>query len=259
MKNLNQWPFVEAANYTKTDGRTIRLIVIHTMEIDEVDHAAEAVANYFASGQVQASAHLNIDNNSIVRGVAPKHVAWAAPGANSDGLQLELAGRAGQSVSNWDDRYSRDLLKLAADAVAQYSIRYKIPIRKLSNHELAHGYKGLIGHVQASEVYKQSTHTDPGSNFPWEKFIRMARYRKAVRTLTSLPTLKFGDSGYFVKYLQRRLNVWRNKVGYGLVTVDGTWNSKVMTGKVKKFQRHHHLEDDGIVGPATWKKLRQTP
>lgn len=259
MKRLRQWPFIEAANYTKTNGRNIRLIVIHTMETSEGSEVAEAVARYFAGGSVRASAHLCIDNNSIVRCVHPSHVAWAAPGANSDGLQIELAGRAAQNNSDWSDSYSKSMLALAADAAAQYCLVYKIPIRHLSNAELSSGKKGFIGHVQASEVYKQSSHWDPGPNFPWTSFLRQVRTRFWIRRLTNLPVLRRGDKGWAVRYLQRRLNVWKTKnpklIG---VRVDGRWDSARQTESVKAFQKLRGLTVDGIVGPATWKKLRET-
>jgi len=59
----------------------------------------------------------------------------------------------------------------AADVVAQYCLKYDIPPQHLTNADLRAGRKGIIGHYQASEVYKKSTHTDPGPGFPWRFFI----------------------------------------------------------------------------------------
>jgi len=60
----------------------------------------------------------------------------------------------------------------------------------------------------------------------------------------SLPTLKPGSRGAGVKKLQSAL-----KIG-----VDGIYG-KGTKAVVKRFQRRHNLTPDGIVGPATWRKL----
>lgn len=173
---LDNWPVIRARHYGNTNGRSIRLVVIHDMEAPEYSTTAESIARYFASGKVVASAHLCIDSNSIVRGVDDNDVAYAAPGANNDGLQLELAGYARQTQAQWLDAYSKATLENAAKATAQYCLKYGIPIVRLTNAELKAGRKGIIGHVQASQVYRKSSHTDPGPNFPWSYFLQRVRY-----------------------------------------------------------------------------------
>jgi N-acetylmuramoyl-L-alanine amidase CwlA len=49
------------------ERRTVRLIVIHTTESPETPNAAESVARFFQNPGRQVSAHLCIDNDSIVR------------------------------------------------------------------------------------------------------------------------------------------------------------------------------------------------
>jgi N-acetyl-anhydromuramyl-L-alanine amidase AmpD len=80
------------------------------------------------------------------------------------------------------------VLENAANAAAQYCLKYDIPIRHLADDELEAGEKGIVGHVQASRVYKKSTHTDPGQGFPWDHFLARVtqhhadRLRKASQT-----------------------------------------------------------------------------
>lgn len=170
----DNWPIVRARWFTKSNGRrTVRVIVIHSMEAPEKGSTAESVAKYFANlpPTRQASAHVCIDNDSVVQCVSDNDVAYAAPGANHDGIQIELAGYARQTTKEWLDPFGVSMLNRAADVVAQYCIKYNIPVRKLTNVELASGGRGIIGHHQASEVYKKSTHTDPGAGFPWRYFI----------------------------------------------------------------------------------------
>lgn len=164
---------IRSRNYTNASRSKARVVVIHTMESPESATTAEAVASWFAgSSAPQASAHYCVDNNTIVGCVDETDVAWAAPGCNHDGIQIELAGRAGQSAKQWADAYSKAELVKAARLVADICKRHGIPARHLSNSELAAGKSGIIGHVQASQVYKKSTHTDPGAGFPWSKFVR---------------------------------------------------------------------------------------
>jgi len=167
------WPYVPARYIgPKRDG-TVRLVVIHTAESPESELGAENLAKYFQRPDYISSPHICTDNNSIVQCVKDSYVAYAAPGANHDGIQIEIAGKAGQSKSQWLDFFSIGALAIAADATAQYCLKYSIPPLHLNDEQLAAGGKGIIGHYQASAVYKKSDHTDPGSNFPWVRFISM--------------------------------------------------------------------------------------
>jgi N-acetyl-anhydromuramyl-L-alanine amidase AmpD len=170
------WPFIAARWYTRVGasvGRKVRLVVIHDMEFPEKLTAAEDVARYFNTTNTKASAHICVDANSIVQCVYDSDVAYAAPGANHDGIQIELAGYGSQTREQWLDTYSVAVLTYAADATSQYCTKYSIPAVHLTNAQLKAGKKGIIGHYQASEVYKKSDHTDPGKNFPWDVFITM--------------------------------------------------------------------------------------
>ncbi len=178
----DKFPVIKAKWFTDVvTKRKVRLVVVHTMEAPKKANTAENVAKYFQRGTVKASAHLCIDNDSIVQCVFDNDIAYAAPGANSDGIQLELAGFANQSKADWADAYNTLLLENAANAAAQYCLKYDIPRAHLTNSELKSGAKGIIGHYQATEVYKKSTHTDPGKNFPWDFFIERVKFHYTER------------------------------------------------------------------------------
>lgn len=176
----DNWPFIQARWFTPVvnQRREVRLIVIHTMEIAELGDSAERAAAYFKNSPDgrKVSAHLCIDNNSIIQCVHDNDIAWAAPGANHNGIQLELAGRAAQSHDEWFDDYSKNLLENAAKATAQYCLKYALPAKHLSNKELNEGQEGIIGHSQASNVFKKSDHWDPGQHFPWDHFIERVEH-----------------------------------------------------------------------------------
>lgn len=178
----DNFPINKARFFTDiVQKRNVRVIVIHTMEAPEKGETAENVARYFQHPDKPSSAHLCIDNNSIVQCVMDNDVAWAAPGANNDGIQLELAGYSRQSKEDWLDPYSTLVLENAANATAQYTLKYNIPIKHLSNEELKKGEKGIVGHAQVTEVYKKSTHTDPGKGFPWDYFIERVKFYQSKR------------------------------------------------------------------------------
>nr|DAV86404.1 MAG TPA: N-acetylmuramoyl-L-alanine amidase [Caudoviricetes sp.] len=146
-------------------------MVIHTMEAPEGPQTAENVARYFASGQVVASAHMCVDQDSVVYCLPSSAVAFAAPGCNSDGYQVEHAGYARQSPEEWGDAASVAMLQLSAQATREIADSLGIPLRHLTDDELAAGMSGFVGHDQVSRVYKRSDHTDPGPSFPWSYYM----------------------------------------------------------------------------------------
>ncbi len=182
----DNFPFVQARFFTPfgEGRRPVRVIVIHTMETPERDGIADDIARDFATRPPtnKASAHLCIDNKRIVQSVKDNDVAFAAPGANRDGINLELAGRARQTAAEWQDEYSNAVLENAANAAAQYCLKYEIPVRHLTDAQLGDKEsKGLVGHVQVSSVFKISTHTDPGVAFPWDRFLERVEFFRTER------------------------------------------------------------------------------
>lgn len=184
-KETDFWPFLQARHYKRIGPsvkRAVRVIVIHDMEAPESGMTAENVAKYFHTTDTVASAHICVDNNSIVQCVKDNDVAYAAPGCNHDGIQIELAGYGKQSRAEWMDFYGIALLALASDAVAQYCIKFGIPPVHLTDAQLKRGEKGIVGHAQVSRVYKKSDHTDPGVGFPWDYFIQSVQNFITART-----------------------------------------------------------------------------
>ena len=178
-----EWPFVRAKSCHEVEGiRAVRLIVMHSMEAPEKGDTAEEIAKFFQNPPRPASAHVCVDNNSIVRCVPDNYIAGGAPGANPDGIHIELAGYAKQTEAEWLDDYGRQLLDNAANAAAQFCLKYDIPVRHLTNDQLADGQsKGFVSHAQVSEVFKRSDHWDPGPGFPWKFFLDSVAQHRAAR------------------------------------------------------------------------------
>ena len=256
-------PFVQARNFTKGRSNAIDVLVIHTMESPEKPDTAESVANWFAGSTApQASAHYCIDENSVVQCVHDMDVAWHAPGANHNGLGFEHAGRAAQTKSDWSDDYSTKLLELSAELAARKCKEFDIPVQWLQPADLLAGKRGITGHVQVSQAFKQSDHSDPGSAFPVQAYLALIREHLGdahvapdkhpwqKKTDSQSPTLKSGDHGYQVKRLQRLLA----QRGFAPGAADGIFGAATAAA-VKQAQKAHALAVDGIAGPLTWKAL----
>jgi hypothetical protein len=168
--------FIQARNWKWANRGRVRLIVIHSMESPEKPGTARAVANWFAGKAApMASAHVCVDRDEAIECVRPEHIAFAAPGANNDGLHIELAGRASQSADDWADEASRRTLELAARWAAAQAARWGVPVRQLSVGEILAGSAGFCGHRDITAAYHKSTHIDPGPNFPWLSFLGLVQ------------------------------------------------------------------------------------
>lgn len=173
--------YIQARNYTPVASRTIDLLVIHDMEFPETLTAAEDVARYFArqeKGPNGSSAHYCLDSNSAVHCVRDHDVAWAAPGANHDGLHFEFAGYAKQTDKQWRDKYDEAMLDIAARLFARKAHQYHIPVAHVGPVHLRHGYSGITTHREITESGiggPNANHQDPGPNFPLADFLARVR------------------------------------------------------------------------------------
>lgn len=181
MIETDRWLYVPAKYMGATRDRPVRVLTIHTAETPETRNAAENLAKYGQAPDYPSSWNVCVDSDSILQCVPDSRVAYAAPGVNNDGIQMELCCFMGQTATEWRDPYSLALLALAADVAAQYCLKFSLPVTHLTDAQLLAGEKGIIGHDQASRVYKKSDHTDPGPRFPWARFIAMTAAMFAER------------------------------------------------------------------------------
>ena len=158
-------PLVQAYSYYPGRQRPIRLIVLHTAEIEEVGYAAENLAKWAAGPSAGVSWHYAIDNDSTIQCVRDEDTAFHAKGANADGVGIELSGRASQGAAGWADAYSQAVLRRAAKLVAQLCRKHGLPTVFLDAAALQRGEAGITTHAEVTRAYRQSTHTDPGAAF----------------------------------------------------------------------------------------------
>jgi N-acetyl-anhydromuramyl-L-alanine amidase AmpD len=251
------YPFVASPNVNHTSGRRIDLVVIHTMEMDEKGDTAESCAQWFANPRAQVSAHYCVDDDSVVQCVREEDIAWHAPGANHNGIGVEHAGRAAQTARDWADAYSQAMLALSAKLVGDVVTRNHVPIVWLQPSDLLAGRRGITSHMNVSKAFKRSSHWDPGSGFPIEKYLAAVRAAagkggRAEHLQQGPPLLRQGATGWQVKRLQTMLR----QAGElpAPAPIDGIFGD-LTRAAVFAFQADHGLEKDGIAGPVTWRAL----
>ena len=204
---LPRIPFVPTKNFTRgtPDRRKYDLIVVHDMEYPEREAAAETVAQYFATTDRQVSAHYCIDADSIVQCVKLADVAWCAPGANHNGIQLEHAGYARQSIADWRDPYSTAMLDLSAELTAYLCGKFAIRRRQVSRSGLLDGQRGITTHNDVSKAFLRSSHWDPGPNFPMSWFVERVRFHSGSKPNPNEKTWPVPIPKWFWKWARWKL------------------------------------------------------
>jgi N-acetyl-anhydromuramyl-L-alanine amidase AmpD len=172
------YPFVQAKNYTAgRGGKSVRMIVIHTMETPETAGRAHQVADWFAGPTApQASAHYCVDNQFIYQCVKEADTAWAVDDydLNQQSISIELAGAASQTVAQWNDAYSQAEMKHLVELSKELCKTYSIPAVHLTPAQILDGKsKGFAYHSDITVAKKiAGGHTDPGVNFPLANFLK---------------------------------------------------------------------------------------
>lgn len=172
-------PFLPARDFTPANRAVVDLIVIHTAEVAPLSTSAEALMQACHRGGMNpdgtkrlASWHFAIDDNSITQSVRETDVAWHAPGANSNGIGIELATRA--ATANWTDPYHTAMLDLAARLVAKLCVDWSIPLVAVDVAGLLLKRRGITRHMDVSNAFKKSSHQDPGPHFLLTSFVDKA-------------------------------------------------------------------------------------
>ena len=57
-------------------------------------------------------------------------------------------------------------------------------MRRLRAADLVAGKRGITGHADVSAAFRKSDHWDPGPDFPWTRFLRLARSSDVVERAT---------------------------------------------------------------------------
>ncbi len=236
----------------------VRWLVIHTAEAPLTASSAEGVARDCASGADgrKVSWHYSPDRDSVACSLnevyAGRHTGSKTVDERSIAIEM-----AAYSAGVWSSLAYKDLLKVTAQLAADICFRYSIPVRKLTDSQLAAAksgtyVEGIISHAQSAKIMGGSTHTDPGPNFPWPEFLSLVTAANPGGPVPKPDTkvdrsmLKLGDSGEPVRNLQ----IFYNAVRIKAIIEDGDFGPATEAA-VKDLQKYYNLDQDGIYGPKT--------
>ena len=194
MIDLSTLEYIPAYWQFPITNKQYDLAVIHCMETWETDITAESLGYYFnrhreiLDGTRKASVHIGADSNSAVRYAQDDAYVYGAGGANYNGLHIELAGFSAQSQDEWLDDFGRSMLPIAADVVAAWCNTYSIPPVFLDAATLASTPRprGITTHREVTFAYNRDNHTDPGTSFPLDQFMRMVHVSLAEEIARSI-------------------------------------------------------------------------
>lgn len=150
----------------------LKYIVLHSTESTGT---AAAVASYFQSPSSGGSSQVVVGEDGAFQCVPDLRQPAGAPGANSDGLHIEVVGLAKWTREEWLSRAPK-ALRRCAEVLGQWARDYKIPLAFLDAADLKEGVRrGVTTHYEVSQAFKQSDHWDPGKGFPLDYVLEMAR------------------------------------------------------------------------------------
>lgn len=137
--------------------------------------AAQGTAKYFQQAAAGGSAHYVEDPTTEAHCVPDNVEAWHAP-PNPHSLGVEICAEGG----NYPKSYTRaqwlspqvwpGVLR-AAGRVRELCDRFGVPKVKIGPAQLVAGARGICGHVDVSNAWHQTNHSDPGPAFPWPEFM----------------------------------------------------------------------------------------
>ncbi len=154
----------------------IRLIVLHDTE----GGTPGSVATMFSRASATASTHLVTGEDECYRMLPDLIIPWGAPGVNTNGLHIEQCGFASWTRTQWLTH--EKTLRRSAYKAAVWAHKYNIPLRWVGPAGLLLRRKGVTTHRDASKAFPLigSGHTDPGPNFPKDKWMQWAKEYRAT-------------------------------------------------------------------------------
>lgn len=223
-------------------GKTPTSVVIHCTA---TDNPASSTANYFHADNTSGSTQAVADGDQGFTCVPDDAVCAGAPPLNQEGLHIEQPGLVTWSRETWLSKDNQ--LRRVAYHVAQWCKRYSIPpvlLHAADLRRLGETGPGITYHAAVTEAFHQSTHTDPGPNYPWDVFMRYVH--EYIGGDDELAVLSEDQQNYLVGLLR-----YLNQMG---APADDA-PDKVKEGFSESKARLSHPESGGI-DPAKYARHR---
>lgn len=230
---------------------------------------ARSTAHYFQSPSSGGSAHYVEDGSDEEHCVHDASIAWHAP-PNTGSIGIEICGEAHYGITQWESAEVKGCMEKAAARCAELCHRFGLPVVRLHPADLLAGRRGICGHVDVSQAWHMSDHTDPGPAFPWSYFLSRVNAHMGPAPAPSHPVipahqaapafpgrlLVLGVHGNDVLEYQHQMihRGWGNAIG----AADGQFGPKCVA-VTREFQSHQHLQVDGKVGRQTWNAAFTAP
>lgn len=187
-------PFIEAKY--KSGPQIPTLIVMHSTVSSAAEGAAYAIAMmWHRNTSPKSSAHYVVDAAKTYQCVYDKVVAWHC-GYNSNSIGVEMCDDPRNPFERWETKDHVKMFDRTVDIVADLALAYNIPVRYLSDEELAKWGRhktvtngGITTHAQMARVFKRSTHWDPGE-WPSARFLTAVKNSVEDKMVKPLPNLK---------------------------------------------------------------------
>ncbi|OZV79794.1 hypothetical protein CA850_17270 [Micromonospora echinospora] len=162
-------PFVQGRNtYPDRDGLKFG-IAIHATDNTA---SAEAESVYATRRTDGVSSHFYVDADSVVQSLDTTARAGHAGSSigNENAIAVEITGRSSSSRQWWLENVAWDRL---AEVLAVVCRHYDIAPRRATVAEMkaTPQVRAFYGHNDMRLAWGGTTHTDPGSNFPWDHLL----------------------------------------------------------------------------------------
>ncbi|XTZ16270.1 peptidoglycan recognition protein family protein [Micromonospora echinospora] len=162
-------PFVQGRNaYDDRDGQKFG-IAIHATDNTA---SAEAESVYATRRTDGVSSHFYVDADSVVQSLDTTARAGHAGSStgNENAIAVEITGRSSSSRQWWLANVAWDRL---AEVLAVVCRHYDIAPRRATVAEMkaTPRVRAFYGHNDMRLAWGGTTHTDPGSNFPWDHLL----------------------------------------------------------------------------------------
>jgi N-acetyl-anhydromuramyl-L-alanine amidase AmpD len=227
-------PYIQGRNaYPDRDGRKYGVAVHCTAN----DASARDEAAFAAHRTDGVSTHLLIDPTEVIQSLDTKDRAGHAGSfeGNEHAICLEFVGTNGKGRAWWLANICWDLLgRVMAEIIRSHWPDGSFQVRRATVAQMKANpkIKALYAHDDMRLAWGNTTHTDPGPNFPWDRLFKAINDGLGSTTGDDDMFCRHGDTGPKVEALQRVIVAAGGSVGVtdGKPDIDGSFGDKTAAG-----------------------------